>query len=242
MSVLLMGLAAIFAPPADCAGLATALDSPVAITTRPLSGEELGGTLMDPVRNFDPVTYMVGRLRYLGSGIAIRSADPRFRDIVVDQAFGLHHRCGNPVTGPSGWNAHHAKRDGQVIRFEPMRSLPVAAPGASEQGGTPVLQGHRIGATWPIMVDHRRIFIGLMHPVDGQARTLLVAFPERVGPAPALVLARLPLSLQTVHALPDLHYPRTFIDLHGRAPDGTLLDLILEADHDTLSGIAREVG
>ncbi|WP_294390916.1 hypothetical protein [uncultured Sphingomonas sp.] len=226
---------------ADCARLEATLSTPIAITARQLSGQEVGGTLIRPAEPSVPATYQVGRLNYHGNGIAIHSSDRRFRGIVLDQAFGVHHRCGNPVSGPSGWNGGDPNIVTSTMRIEPVRARAVLAPAARMHGGTPYLRGQVLGATWPVFTDGGRFFLGLMHPRGRKQPTTLVAFPAQAGPGKTITLATIPLPLQTVSALPDLHFPTLYVDLHGRSSNRELVNVILSLEAWRASSLAAEL-
>jgi hypothetical protein len=203
----------------------------VAISAEALSGETLGGQAQPDAA----ARYRVGDFIYEGHGIAMSSPDPRFRDLVLDQQFGLRHRCGNTVLAPSGWNADDKDRTGWSLRIEqlPVPSEPMPGSLAAERrGARPILAGHVAGATWPFYLGNGTFFLGLMHPEDESAETLIVAFGDDPHPTPALIMARIPMTLETLSIVPELHGPGTFVNLEA-LHEGKLTQVVLVLARET---------
>ncbi len=201
---------------------------PIAISVAPLKGEQIGGRA-DPAV---PGQYGVGDFVYQGYGIVESSSDPRYDDILLDQRFGRRHRCGNSVSGPSGWNAREPdfSKWSVSISREPARK--VAAPGAvaaEERGAKPILLGFVSGATWPVYVGSGRYFLGLMHAANGPRETVIVAFPDVPQPTPALVMAKLPLAFDTLSVVPDIHGPHSYLNLES-IREGRRTQIVLRLD------------
>ncbi len=113
---------------------------------------------------------------------------------------------------------------------------------AKTTGAFPVLEGFRVGATWPVLADGGMFFIGLMHPGGSVGETLLVAFAGRPGPSAAHVVARLPMDFERVTAAPGLHADgATYIALEGRIRGGPLNRVILELDPETSRRLGRSL-
>lgn len=231
------------APAAACADFARRVAEPVAIAVRPVTAQQLMG--VDDPRETSPLPVRspirIGELDYRGYGIDIRSDDPRFAAIRIDQQRGLHHRCGQAVVGPSGWNAFDSDLASYTLRFEPVRGTVQAHPGAAtaaQTGAVPVLDGHEAGPSWPVQAGGRRFFLGVMHPAGSAERSVIVAFAARSGRMPARVLARLPMHIDGFTVLPDLHRPVQLLSLAARSPDGALRQIVLEMSDETRAAIA----
>ena len=211
---------------------------PIAIVAAPIDGEALNGRA-DPVK---PGSYRVGAFAYRGHGIVERSSDPRYRDLTLDQQLGRRHRCGNAISGPSGWNVRDRDFSKWSIRIsdKPARTTP--PPGsvaAAERGASPTHPGYRVGATWPVYVDSGRFFLGLMHPTNRSSETLIVAFRDVPEPTKAFIMAKLPMAFQTLVATPGLHESASYLTLEGLA-DAELRQIVLRLDSETsLATLAR---
>ena len=217
--------------------LAAGLDCPrtalqLAISVRPVTGEALGGRADASA----PSRYKVGSLTYEGYGVELTSSDPVFKELVLDQRFGLRHRCGNSASGPTGWNAPHKNLSDWTLKIEPGVDLSDPAPGslaAEKRGAQPVFRGYNAGASWPVSSTNSSFFLGLMHPKDGSERTLIVAFHDAPQPTPALVIGKLPIRFDTLSIVPDLHGPDSYVNLDGFRR-GRLTRVVLKIDRDTL--------
>lgn len=217
--------------------LATGLDCPLparqlAISVRPVTGEALGGQADASV----PARYEVGSFTYEGHGVELTSSDPIFTELVLDQRFGLRHRCGNTASGPTGWNAPDKNLSHWSLMIEPRVDLSDPAPGslaAQKRGAQPVFWGYKAGATWPVSSTDGSFFIGLMHPEDGSAKTLIVAFRDAPQPTPALVIGKLPIKFDTLSIIPELHGPDSYLNLDGFRK-GRLTRVVLRIDRGTL--------
>ncbi len=110
------------------------------------------------------------------------------------------------------------------------------APGslaAQKRGAQPVLWGYKAGATWPVSSRDGPFFLGLMHPKNGSAKTLIVAFRDAPQPTPALVIGKLPIKFDTLSILPELHGPDSYLNLDGFGR-GRLTRVVLKIDRGTL--------
>lgn len=212
---------------------------PIVITVVPLPAASLGGQAEPSL----PGQYRVGEFTYRGYGIVETSSDPRFRDLVLDRHRGLRHRCGNGVSGPSGWNALDPNLARWTMRIDPRQAPSEPSRGSLEAGlrGTrPVLKGYVDGPTWPVFSSGKRYFLGLMHPADGAAGTLIVAFRDAPGPTPALVVARMTMTLDTLSLLPDLHRPLYSVALDALSGT-TLTKVVLHIGDDRLNDIGARL-
>lgn len=204
----------------------------VAISVDPISGRALGGQ----AHAFVPARYQVGSFAYEGYGIKQTSSDPIFKELVLDQRFGLRHRCGNGVFRPSGWNARDKGVSRWLLKIDARVQSFIPSPGslaAEERGARPVHEGYTAGATWPVSSKTGPFFLGLMHPKTGTAETLIVAFQDEPRPTLALVMAKMPIIFDTLSVLPNLHGPDSFIALDGFR-DSTLTNVSLKIDEGTL--------
>jgi hypothetical protein len=223
----------------DCAAFETRIAEPMAVSVQAIVGEDLGAKLAGPTQPGFPSRFEAGRLTYRGYGVAIRSQDPRFAQIVVDAKSGAHHRCGPEVVGPTGWNALNAT--GWTLKFHRAAE---AAPGvtvARDAGASPVLAGYVPGANWPSFGDGGQVFIGLMHPGSGEPETVVVTFLSRPGPSPAIVLSRLKGRFEALSITPGLHSPTSYLNLEGLAEDGALSRVVLEMSDETRRSLFAEV-
>lgn len=219
---------ALQAAPVDCLAFQARITDPAPIAFQAIAGERLGGRRL-PAQAGQHERFQVGDFVYQGHGIEIRSPDPRFADLVIEPGTGVRHRCGNAVLAPSGWNADALRPEARALTFLPMRQTEVApgAIAASEAGVRPVLAGHRAGATWPLYTRGGRVFLGLMHPEDGRRETVIVAFADRRGDMPAMVMARLPERFEGLTVVPGLHAPPDYVNLDGFTADRALLQVVL---------------
>jgi hypothetical protein len=219
------------ASPLDCSAFEAKLAQTTPLAIQPVRGERLGGVLIEAAKPGYSARFQIGDLVYDETGIELRSADPRFAELVLDPGGGPRHRCSAPVLLPSGWNARDAQTTKWNLKFEPRRSAIEQAPGAlaaAEVGAKPVLAGYRAGATWPVYVRGGQYFLGLMHPDDGREETAIVTFASRAGDSPAQVLAKMPERFETLSIIPGLHTPPDYINLDGFSADGALLRVVLE--------------
>lgn len=232
--MLALAMLALAAP--DCARFAAAAAAPMSIESEPIASQSLGGPPMPAASATTPAEVRIGMLVYRGHGVALRSADPRFAEIEVVPGRGAFHPCGYHVEGPNGWNALDADRSRWTMRFVPNRHpLP---PGTVAFGITPQLADHVAGPSWPIRAASKRYFLGLMHPVDGSDRSVIVTFPDRPGLVPARIVARLPLAVRDLNLTPPLHWSDHAVNLTQRGADGTLRRIVLHLDSKTAEALA----
>lgn len=218
--------------------LVASLDCPtparrLAVSVQPVSGESLGGQADAAV----PGQYRVGSFTYQGHGIAETSTDPAFRELILDQRLGLRHRCGNSVSGPSGWNAKDPDLSRWSFEIEPRLASSEPSPGsvaAEKRGAQPVLEGYLAGATWPAYSGSGQFFLGLMHRGNGSTETLIVAFRDAPQSTPPIIMARLKIAFDTLSIVPDMHGSDNSINLSGWR-DGKLTHVVLTLDRQTLS-------
>lgn len=171
----------------------------------------------------DGAVQRVGPFVYQGKGIVIRSSDPRFADLVLDQRRDLRHRCGNPVFAPSPWNV---PRTGSMPGDMAVLTIPTAASDAAHSGATeaerhgvrPVLAGHVAGPSWPVHHARGSFFVGLMYPTGDAGTTRLVAFRDAPGAMPAVTLAVIPMRLQTAKVVPGLHEANDYLHMAALRP------------------------
>lgn len=220
----------------------------IAVAITPISGEALGGervpdapdVRLSDERNADArAAYRIGYFGYRGHGVASTSTDPEFVALTLSQHGGLLNRCGNQVSAPSGWNARDDAAWPGSLRIEPIKSTQQPSPGsvaADKRGARPVLSGYTSGASWPI----GGFFLGLMHPVDGTSRTLIVAFPDVAAASPAMEVADLPLALETINVVPNHHGTDSGINLSGLS-NGELIHIVLRIDQDAGRAIGAKL-
>jgi len=204
----------------------------IAISAVPVTGEALGGR-KDPSA---PARYRVGSFNYDGLGVEQTSSDPIFKELVLDQRLGLRHRCGNRVSGPGAWNARDKNVFSWSLEIEAGVRSPEPSPGsfvAEDRGAQAVFRGYLAGAAWPVHSVDGSFFMGLMHPEDSSAETLVVAFRDAPQPTPALVMGRLPMKFDTLWVLPDLHSPTTYLNLDGFS-GGRLTRVVFSIDRETM--------
>lgn len=181
---------------------------PMALSITPLTGEALGGDVKASVAG----QYTVGEFTYEGYGIVERSTDPRFRDLRLDQRLALRHRCGNSVSGPSGWNSRDRNLDSRHLQIEATIEKQHTSPLPDNKipGLYPILRGYNAGAVWPIFVKDVAFSLGLMHPKNGDKNTVIAAFRNDISPAPALVIAKIPLRLDGFSSYSRLSWDGSF--------------------------------
>jgi hypothetical protein len=226
----------------DCQAFQARIADPAPISFQAISGERLGGKRLSAQMG-QYGRFQVGDFIYEGHGIEIHSTDPRFADLVIEPGTGVRHRCGNAVLAPSGWNADAIRPEARVLTFLPMHETQVApgAVAATEAGIRPVLAGHRVGATWPLYTRGGRVFLGLMHPEDGRRETVIVAFADRRGDVPAMVMARLPERFERLTVVPGLHAPPDNVNLDGFTADRALLQVVLALPEPLGNGLFEAV-
>lgn len=172
----------------------------------------------------------VGAYLYEGRGVIVWGDDPRFVDLTIDP------RTSQPSL-PDGrklvvsnlvWS--EAGGDCRLALTTPATEANRGTREAATAGAAPVLEGYRVGATWP---SYRQGFIGVMHPdipgENGADETVIVTFQAGTDHA-TQVQARLPIAIQGLTMTPDLHRPRTHLRLTGVQQDGSLIELVLVRD------------
>jgi hypothetical protein len=185
-------------------------------------GPELGGKLIDSPAG-EERRYRIGSLIYAGYGFVAESEDSRFAEVTNRPDRHLHHRCGYEIgLGAGAWSVNSAapERKTHAFRFRNKPGVTYAGPGvtrAAEAGALPVISGYRAGASWPLSAGE---FVGLMHSISGRTETLIVRFWTPIGGRETEILARLPVSLQTIGALPDIHSQRWIINVSGKDQSG----------------------
>lgn len=226
----------------DCAAFEAGIATPAPVAFKAISGERLGGRRL-PDQPGQDARFQVGDLVYQGRGIEIRSTDPRLADLVIIPGFGVRHRCGNFFYGPVGWNANDGSPEAQVVTFQPRRLGPIApgAVAAAETGVRPVLAGYSAGPTWPLYTNKGRVFLGLMYPDNARRETVIVAFAEREGEAPAKIVARLNERFEGLTVIPGLHTPPDYVNLDGFTADHALLQVVLTLPDSVKQGLFSAV-
>lgn len=222
MTALVMwGVLAQPASAARCDKFVAQLQTPMRISERQLSARDLG---VDALASTGVTS--VGDLAYRGYGWVTKSRDPRFRDVVTRGQY-PHHLCGYEVTSNSG------SVDAYLASFNPMLTqvyfatkpgVRAAAPGAGlslPDGASLPVKNTRVVATWRVG-NGKGWYYGLLHPKSGESRTLLVEFGTPESGIKPRVLATLPLFLDTIEVLPDLHSSREFFNLRGKDVGGSL--------------------
>lgn len=189
----------------------------------------------------DQTVQRVGPFAYQGNGIAIRSDDRRFAELVLDQRFGLEHRCGNPVFSPSPWSRPRAGSIPGEMEVAAVRSAPSqdgygGATPAERHGVRPVLAGHVAGPSWPLFHARGTFFVGLMYPTGNAGESRLVAFRDAPGATPAVSLAVIPMRLQVVNVIPDMHEPNSYLYLAVLRPQ-EMVQITLRIDRAATTAI-----
>ncbi|PNQ76365.1 hypothetical protein BA950_07765 [Erythrobacter sp. SAORIC-644] len=177
----------------------------------------------------------MGELIYRGHGIQESSSGPAYNELVLDHEMGLRHRCGNIVSAPSGWNADYDNLDKWKFQIEGIVLSGVPSRGslaARKLGVVPAIDGCTSGASLPV----RHFFLGLMHPIDGSLETLVVAFPARRDEVTTLTLVILPMTLETLHVIPNLHSPGSTMTLEG-LHDGKRTQLTFHLSAEAIADI-----
>lgn len=232
--------------PADCQAFAKLVDTPVAISATPITARQLAAQAIQELPPPLPGIRggsRIGELIYLGDGLEIRSADPRFQGIRVRHNSVAAHDCGYSVDGPSGWNALDKDLAARKIRFEKKGGADIPSPGAMEaaaMGARPLLKGATAGPTWPLWSGPSKVFLAVMYPDGKPQESLIVAFAGRPYATPARVLARLRMHVQGLSVMPALHAPGLFLYLHERTEDGALRHVVLKLEHETAEKLARQ--
>lgn len=222
MMLLLAALATAQASPAiDCATFAKQADTPVVISTTPITPAEIGSDGSLPQVPGSSQTFAVDKLVYSSGGVSIRSTDPRFAQIEIGDSPYPHHRCGYAIDGPTGWNARDPNLSTETLKFQPQSAGTTGPSDAAKRGSVPVLAGYQPGQSARIFGSWGMVFIGLMHR-SNRPETVVVAFSARRGPSEARVLARIPIRFDGLQILPYLHTSGYDLSLEGRDPDGTL--------------------
>ncbi|WP_152608534.1 hypothetical protein [Croceibacterium mercuriale] len=210
----------------------------IEISAVQIDGEDIGGaTIADA-----PDHYRLGDLVYQGHGIKIVSSDPRFQNLVLDQQAGLRHQCGNIVFLPSGWNATDPDLAQRKLDIQARVSTRQSSPGsiaAGQLGAGPLIDGYMPGPSWPVYSDGK-FFLGLMYPETGAASTAVVAFASLPSLSPAFKLAELPMKLDTLSVVPDIHGPNRYINLTSLDEEGTT-HIVLLLDQDTVLNIEHDL-
>lgn len=224
----------------DCQAFADRVGVPLQVTTAPITAAQLDLRRMEGAPQPGASG---GLLEYQGRGIEIRSADPRF-DGVEARPGSFRHRCGYVLPGPTGWNALDSHRTDRMLRFERDADGEQAPPGAvaaAQIGAVPVVPGATPGPAWPVWVGSRKIFIGAMRLAARPDESVIVAFPDRPGPTPAVALARVRMDVQGLSIVPGLHVPGSYISLFERTSDGVLRHVVLEMSTAAANTIAQRL-
>lgn len=214
-------------PDSGCESFGKQLATPMQVRLTEIVGPELGGKLIDSLSG-EGRRYRVGSLVYGGYGSVAESEDRRFADIMIRPDRYPHHRCGYEIEiGAGAWSVTSAvpERKTHAFKFKQAPGVSFVGPGvtgAAEAGALPVISGHHAGASWPLGDGE---FVGLMHPISGQAETLIVRFWAPGRARESEVLARLSVPLQGIGALPDIHSQRWFINVSGKDKSGRLRSL-----------------
>jgi hypothetical protein len=230
----------------DCEAFVRQLDTPVAISARPITASQLAGSAVKPLPSQRGARSgsRIGELVYRGYGVELRSKDPRFKSIRVRNSSSFAHDCGHAVRAPGGWNAFDEKLATWTLGFDKRPNQHGPPPGAIEaasKGARPVLKGARVGPTFPVGSGSRSFFLGVMYPEGKRNESLIVAFADRPQATPARVLARLRMHVQFLGVLPALHSSETYVDVYERTADGALRHVVLELDRPTRDRIAHEL-
>lgn len=210
----------------------------IEISAVQIDGEDIGGAAIADA----PDHYRLGDLVYQGHGIKVVSSDPRFQNLILDQQAGLRHQCGNTVFLPSGWNATDPDLAQRKLEIEARASTRQSSPGsiaAGQFGAGPLIDGYTPGPSWPVYSDSS-FFLGLMYPETEAASTAVVAFASLPRLSPAIKLAELPIKLDTLSVVPDLHGPNSYINLTSLNEEG-MTHIVLLLDQETVLRIAHDL-
>lgn len=221
--------------------------APIPVSVTRVSAEQLGGAALSGPAPVDirSTGKRIGALIYRGYGIDIRSGDPRFDGIVMGRSQNFRHPCGEYAFGPSGWHAYDDTSKQRFFRcernFGPDK-LPPGSLAAAAKGVLPHLDGARLGPTWPVNIRGRSYFAGIMYPNRRTGESLIVAFADRPGSVPAILLARLDMVVQGFSITPGMHDPHFYLNLGGRSPTGTMRSVVLELRGPEADRIGRQLG
>ena len=227
---------------ADCEAFRARAAEPMSIAVEIITGERLGGRPAQQPPGTTMPRSTLGPFVYAGQGMLIRSKDPRFRQIKLDNW--RRHPCGYVVVGPSAGNIDDKDRSRWAWTFErdTATELPPGLLALEEQHSIPLLAGYQAGAAWPVYAPQGQYFIGLMHSRSKDNETIIVAFSQKAGPSPARILARVPLWLDSVTVVPALHHPHSTLNLLGWQPDGAIAEIGLDFSAEADRMLAEEFG
>jgi hypothetical protein len=217
----------------DCQAFTSQLGTPVEISVSRIAAERLAAGPFEATSSgtTDLPEFRIGDLYYRGHGVEMRSADPRFSALIVNKTQDVHHPCRYFASGPSGWNASDPNLQRWKVTFERRPGQDEVPPGtleADKKGVLPTLKGARSGSSWPVYSPSGSYFLGVMHPTNDPATSLIVAFPDQPGRVPVRTLARLRMNVQGFSVTPGLHDSSDYLNFVERTHDGSILKVVLE--------------
>ena len=227
----------------NCVAVGEDVPESMQATASVISADDLGGTDVNEPNAASPA-YRVGPFIYRGQGVRVQSSDPRLAAIRLDQSTLVLDYCGFDVSGVSPWD-RPAEATAVTLIFTRRQRAPSPAPGAvmaEQQGAAPRLQGFTGQASWPIGYGHaQQHFLGLMHPDDIPNQTVIVLFRGVGAEARTRELARIPMRLETISALPAIHSNGYYVTVMGRDADGALVSVVLGTDTAGITQMIAEM-
>lgn len=225
-------------PTLECKAFAARADEPVAITTEIVTASALGGIAEGSTSPGHRTRFRVGELVYEGHGVTMRSSDPRFAEIALDEP--ARHPCGYDVDMPSGWNANDTNLQSRAIIFRRPPEPDAAAQKINRMLAERLNAPPKPGMRASVSSASSTFFLGLLHPEGTDGETMIVAY-RNAPQTSARILARLPMRFDTISTMPDLHSPRYSIYLDGRRADGAIDRVVLELSQSVRDALARDL-
>lgn len=198
---------------------ASPVGDPIASVSRPLAFSEVAGRPEEPGLGRRP---QIGELVY-DQGVRVSTSDPRlagFRRLLGPLAT-AQNACGDWIA----WDVVSSRPINFVnFRVVAAPNAPAATRPAENAAELPPIFGYQaIAATRAYY--HGYKYVGLWRSEADPKETLIAIVPDQPG-ASARVLAKAPLALSVISALPDPHAVGLFIDLASSSAPGEPIDLL----------------